>query len=156
MRAVLSGSALAIFQRTFSSKNGGIQPLTRLTFTAAAIAEAVVNNKPLTHRVVTVTGEAIANPGNYYVPVGTTVEELLEFCGGIIKKSAKCSYVIIDLPPVAKTCRMEFINSGFGHEVECHEMNDIKSFDASLAEKKIIWITPDKLDELEKMPAYDG
>jgi electron transport complex protein RnfC len=57
--------------------------------TTAAIAEAVVSNLPLTHRVVSVTGEAIARPGNYYVPIGTLVEDLLEFCGSVLQKSAK-------------------------------------------------------------------
>ncbi len=57
--------------------------------TAAAIAEAVVLGQPLTHRVVTVTGEAVANPGNYYTAIGTTVGELIEFCGGITQKAAK-------------------------------------------------------------------
>jgi len=57
--------------------------------TAAAIAEAVVTGAPLTHRVVTVTGEAIANPGNYYVAIGTSVAEMIEFCGGVTKTSAK-------------------------------------------------------------------
>ena len=57
--------------------------------TISAIAEAVVCNSPLTHRVVTVTGEAIAKPGNFYVPIGTAVEELIEFCGGVTQKSAK-------------------------------------------------------------------
>ena len=57
--------------------------------TAAAIADAVLCNRPLTHRVVTVTGEAIARPGNYYVPIGTPVEALIEFCGGVTEKSAK-------------------------------------------------------------------
>ena len=57
--------------------------------TTAAIAEAVVCDIPLTHRVVTVTGEAIAKPGNYYVPVGISVEDLIEFCGGVTQKSAK-------------------------------------------------------------------
>jgi len=72
---------------------GGIPPMIGIVVlnvaTVAAIAEAVVDNTPLTHRVVTVTGEAIANPGNYYVPIGTPVEDLLEFCGGVTKKSAK-------------------------------------------------------------------
>jgi len=49
----------------------------------------VVHNWPLTHRVVTVSGEAIANPGNYYVPIGIPVAELVEFCGGVTQKSAK-------------------------------------------------------------------
>ncbi|MHC4242382.1 MAG: electron transport complex subunit RsxC [Planctomycetota bacterium] len=57
--------------------------------TTAAIAEAVISDLPLTHRVVTVTGEAIAKPGNYYVPIGMSVEDLIEFCGGVTQKSAK-------------------------------------------------------------------
>jgi electron transport complex protein RnfC len=57
--------------------------------TVAAIAEAVIYNQPLTHRVVTVTGEAIANPGNYYVPIGTPVSQLIDYCGGVTQNSAK-------------------------------------------------------------------
>ena len=72
---------------------GGIPPMIGVVVlnvaTVAAIAEAVVSNLPLTHRVVTVTGEAIAKPGNYYVPIGTSVEDLIEFCGGVTQKSAK-------------------------------------------------------------------
>jgi len=72
---------------------GGIPPMIGVVVlnvaTVTAIAEAVVSNLPLTHRVVTVTGEAIARPGNYYVPIGTPVEDLIEFCGGATKKSAK-------------------------------------------------------------------
>jgi electron transport complex protein RnfC len=72
---------------------GGIPPMIGVVAlnvaTAAAIAEAVVFGQPLTHRVVTVTGEAIAKPGNYYTAIGTTVGELIEFCGGITQKAAK-------------------------------------------------------------------
>ena len=72
---------------------GGIPPMIGVVVlnvaTVAAIAEAVICDLPLTHRVVTISGEAIANPGNYYVPIGTSVEELIEFCGGVTKKSAK-------------------------------------------------------------------
>ena len=72
---------------------GGIPPMIGVVVlnvaTAAAIAEAVISDLPLTHRVVTVTGEAITRPGNYYVPIGTSVEDLIEFCGGVTKKSAK-------------------------------------------------------------------
>ena len=72
---------------------GGIPPMIGVVVlnvaTVAAIAEAVISNLPLTHRVVTVTGEAIAKPGNYYVPIGTSVEDLIEFCGGVTQKSAK-------------------------------------------------------------------
>src|SRR5690606_39586463 len=41
--------------------------------TAFAVAEAVLNGKPLLERVVTVTGENVAKPGNYWVRLGTPV-----------------------------------------------------------------------------------
>jgi electron transport complex protein RnfC len=72
---------------------GGIPPMIGVIVlnvaTAAAIADAVVNKRPLTHRVVTVSGEAVARPGNYYVAIGTSVGDLIEFCGGVTRKSAK-------------------------------------------------------------------
>ena len=72
---------------------GGIPPMIGVLVvnvaTAAAIAEAVLFDRPLTHRVVTVSGEAIAKPGNYYVAVGTSVSDLIDFCGGVTQKSAK-------------------------------------------------------------------
>ncbi len=72
---------------------GGIPPMIGVVVlnvaTAVAITEAVVSGLPLTHRVVTVTGEAIAKPGNYYVAIGTSVEDLLDFCGSVTQKSAK-------------------------------------------------------------------
>ena len=88
--------------------------------TAAAIAEAVVGSSPLTHRVVTVTGEAIANPGNYNVAIGTSVGHLIEFCGGVTKKSAKVvvggprmGIAIADLEtPVTKTTNAVTVLTG--------------------------------------------
>ena len=72
---------------------GGIPPMIGVVVlnvaTTAAIAEAVISGLPLTHRVVTVSGEAIAKPGNYYVPIGISIEDLIEFCGGVTQKSAK-------------------------------------------------------------------
>lgn len=72
---------------------GGIPPMIGVLVlnvaTCAAIAEAVLLEKPLTHRVVTVTGQAVAKPGNYYVTIGTAVHELIDFCGGVTQKSAK-------------------------------------------------------------------
>lgn len=50
--------------------------------TAAAIADALELGKPLTDRIVTVTG-AVARPGNYRVLIGTLVSELIEAAGGL-------------------------------------------------------------------------
>jgi len=94
---------------------GGIPPMIGVLVlnvaTTAAIAEAVIFNKPLTHRVVTVTGRSIAKPANLYVPIGTAVGELIEFCGPVTTKSAKVvmggpmmGIAIADLStPVTKT-----------------------------------------------------
>ena len=50
--------------------------------TAIAIHQAVTEGKPLYQRVVTVTGDAITNPGNFMVRCGTNVAELVEAAGG--------------------------------------------------------------------------
>jgi len=52
--------------------------------TAKAISDAINTGMPLVERVVTVTGEKIHRPGNYIVKIGTPVEEIIDFCGGII------------------------------------------------------------------------
>ncbi len=51
--------------------------------TSKAISDAIQKGMPLTARVVTVTGERIAKPGNYIVKIGTIVKELIDFCGGV-------------------------------------------------------------------------
>ena len=50
--------------------------------TIYAIQRAVCYGEPLFTHVLTVTGEAIAKPGNFIVRDGTNVRELLEECGG--------------------------------------------------------------------------
>ena len=50
--------------------------------TAYAVYEAVVKGLPVTHRVVTVTGGALARPRNLWVPIGTPMSELVKAAGG--------------------------------------------------------------------------
>jgi len=45
--------------------------------TAFAIHQAVTQGKPLIERVVTVTGQNVGKPGNYWLPIGTPVEHVL-------------------------------------------------------------------------------
>lgn len=49
--------------------------------TAYAVKRAVIDGEPLTERVVTLTGEAIAHPGNVWARLGTPVRHLLEQAG---------------------------------------------------------------------------
>ncbi len=50
--------------------------------TVHAVYEAVVYDKPLIERVVTVTGGAIENPQNLKVRIGTPIQSIIEECGG--------------------------------------------------------------------------
>jgi len=49
--------------------------------TAYAVSNAVRHGQPLTHRVVTVDGGAVKRKGNYEVPIGMLISDLLEYCG---------------------------------------------------------------------------
>ncbi len=57
--------------------------------TVGAISRAVRRGLPITRRIVTVAGKAVKNPGNYFVRVGTSFEEIFEAAGGFIKQPAK-------------------------------------------------------------------
>ena len=50
--------------------------------TCAAIYDAVYLGLPLVRRAVTVTGSAIAKPGNFLAPIGTAYSDLVEAAGG--------------------------------------------------------------------------
>ena len=57
--------------------------------TAFAVYEAVMKNKPLFERVVTVTGKAVANPSNFLVRMGTPISALIEAAGGVPENTGK-------------------------------------------------------------------
>jgi Na+-translocating ferredoxin:NAD+ oxidoreductase subunit C len=46
--------------------------------TCFAIFQAVEYEQPLTHRVVTLTGDLISKPGNYWLPIGLKINDLIE------------------------------------------------------------------------------
>ncbi len=51
--------------------------------TAAAVHNAIDLGKPLTSRIVTISGEGVAKPCNLEVPFGTPMQHLLDQCGGL-------------------------------------------------------------------------
>lgn len=57
--------------------------------TFAAIYRAVRLGKALTARIVTVSGEAIAKPQNFIVPIGTPLHDLIEVAGGLNEKTER-------------------------------------------------------------------
>ena len=57
--------------------------------TTFAIYEAVMKNKPLFERVITVTGKDVKNPSNLLARIGTPMAQLVEECGGMPEDTGK-------------------------------------------------------------------
>ena len=57
--------------------------------TAYAVWDAVVNGRPLTARAITVTGDAVNTPTNWFAPVGTSFADLVAASGGARDNLAK-------------------------------------------------------------------
>ena len=79
--------------------------------TIVAIYHAVMEGKPLMERIVTVTGDAIKDPRNFRVRIGTNYHELIEEAGGfrvqpekIVSGGPMMGFGIFDLDvPTTKT-----------------------------------------------------
>lgn len=57
--------------------------------TIVAVNQAVREGKPLMHRIVTVTGDAVNDPRNFIVRIGTNYAELIDEAGGFKSEPAK-------------------------------------------------------------------
>ncbi len=57
--------------------------------TLATLADYVNTGMPLVEKTLTVDGSAIKNPQNITVPLGTSVSDLVEFCGGYVDTPKK-------------------------------------------------------------------
>lgn len=57
--------------------------------TAFAIYEAVMKNKPLIDRIITVTGKSVKNPSNLLARLGTSFLQLIDECGGLPEDTGK-------------------------------------------------------------------
>ena len=55
----------------------------------AFVSRYLKTGKPLISRSVTVSGDCVKNPGNIRVPIGTSVKDITEFCGGFTQEPAK-------------------------------------------------------------------
>ncbi len=56
--------------------------------TAKAISDAIQLGMPLIERIVTVTGDHIAKPGNFIAKIGTNMQDMVDYCGGITDPDA--------------------------------------------------------------------
>jgi electron transport complex protein RnfC len=61
---------------------------TTLTF----LAKYIKTGMPLTEKVMTVDGSAVANPQNVIAPIGTSMQDVFDFCGGFKEEPKKILY----------------------------------------------------------------
>lgn len=138
--------------------------------TAYAVAQAVVQGKPLIERVVTVTGENVAHPGNYWVRLGTPVDYLLEQCGfepepeqRVIMGGPMMGFTLADLSvPVVKITNCILVPSGQELAPAQDEMACIRCgacadvCPAQLLPQQMVWLAKAKdYDGLEQQNLFD-
>ncbi|MCF7853440.1 MAG: electron transport complex subunit RsxC [Candidatus Pacebacteria bacterium] len=88
--------------------------------TAAAVAEAVLDGKPLYERITTITGTPVVKPGNWRLRVGTPLEAALTLAKGVHNDPAKIIFggpmmglavYSLDVPIIKSTSGILLLNS---------------------------------------------
>lgn len=91
--------------------------------TSHQIWQAIAEGKPSTTRIITVTGEAVANPKNIETPFGVSFRELIDYCGGFKEQPIKVisggpmmgvAVRSIDIPVVKSTSGILCLTAGSG------------------------------------------
>lgn len=62
------------------------------TSTLANIAKFLKTGMPLVEKIITVDGGAVKEPKNVVVPIGTSVGDVFDFCGGFVSDPVKVLY----------------------------------------------------------------
>ena len=97
--------------------------------TCFAVYEALYKGKPLVERYVTFTGDALREPGNFLVKLGTTIRHIADKCGGFREKPAKViaggpmmgiSQFTLDSPVIKGTGGVLFLTAGSAGVFEEH------------------------------------
>lgn len=68
---------------------GSIGVLVQNVATAANVAAVFTTGQPLIERIITVTGRGIRRPGNWVIPFGTRLRDVIEHCGGLTEDAAE-------------------------------------------------------------------
>ncbi|MFO7715009.1 electron transport complex subunit RsxC [Desulfosarcina sp.] len=111
------GSADQIMQsltgriRPSGRRSSSIGIIVQNVYTTKTVYDAVVLGKPLTDRVITVTGRGIARPANLRVKIGTHIGEIVDYLGGttadlckVVVGGPMMGFAVSDLDiPITKT-----------------------------------------------------
>lgn len=129
--------------------------------TVYAIRNAVVAGKPLTDRVVTVTGGAIKTPKNLLVKLGTSLQELVDFCDGFNGEPAKVisggpmmgtALFSLDMPSIKGTSGLLCLSNAEAEPTE--QVNCIRC--GKCVEACPMYLLPAKLNSLVLKGDFEG
>jgi len=149
--------------------------LVQNTATLFSIYQAVAKNKKLTNRLVTITGDLVNNPGNYWIDFGTPIEHIIQAlnipkvnCGKIIFGGPLMGHNITELnTPVTKSTNCIIFNQEANQDKswltedkphqECIRCSDCeKVCPVDLLPQQLYWFSQsEQWDSLEKQELYD-
>lgn len=72
--------------------------------TAYAVCEAIDSKLALTEKVITITGDGIRNAKNLRVKIGTSIQEIVEYCGGYTETA---ELMIVGGPMTGNCCLVD-------------------------------------------------
>ncbi len=138
--------------------------------TVKAIYEAVYMDKPLTERVVTISGDCLNRPGNYLIKIGTTIKDIVERCGIELYRTPKkviiggpmtgFSQADMDVPVIKGTSGILFFSEGYAKTYEedtcikCAKCVDVCPVNLSPTEIMKA-VSKNKLDKVEELYIAD-
>lgn len=128
--------------------------------TAYAISEAVFNNRVLVERVMTVSGRGINTPKNLLVRIGTPMQEVVEYCGGL-KDDVKKIVTSAPMTGFAQYTTDFPTEKRIGGLVAlCEDEVDLTPESACIrcgrcADVCPIHLIPSKIDKLSRLGRYD-
>lgn len=128
--------------------------------TVAGIGNMYLRGEPLIERVVTVTGPGIREPRNLLVPVGTSLQHVIDHCGGVHPETRQILFGgpmmgqaqrFLDVPVMKGTSGILFLTD---HEVvERQEYACIKCL--RCVDACPVYLNPSRLGALAKSRLYE-
>lgn len=73
-----------VLNRTYNEFTKEAHVIVNNVATAVATVHALIEGEPLTHRMITISGDAIKQPANVLAPIGTPISLLVQEVGGYI------------------------------------------------------------------------
>lgn len=128
--------------------------------TVIAIYDAVALGRPLMSRVCTVSGDAVANPQNFRILLGTNLQEILDAAGGFGKEPVKMigggpmmgiPLFTLDIPAVKTTSALTFLTEEYSREYEATSCIGCGRCGEVCPEK----LCPSKLHDFAEHAQYD-